>query len=218
MRFASFPVCALACAWTLLGACKTTQGREDEAPKTWEVEILRGAQHVGTDPVTNWPPPLGACVETQFTVKDLPVDETTGKPASEVLLAFRHAGEPKGSIEINGTQVFSRVTAVDRFASAFGDLIAEVTVCAIASAFPGDPDCEPVEVPIETTFVGRRFSADVLVLGTNSARVCATAGDFLLADGLRLTEASSQGDAGAERDAEGEGDPDAADGGSDAAR
>jgi hypothetical protein len=89
-----------------------------EPPKPWSVNILVGGRHVGTNTVANWPPPAGTCIEQKFTVPDLPMDEKTGKPDPQVVLGFHHAGEARGTIEINGKPVFSGVTGIDRFASA----------------------------------------------------------------------------------------------------
>jgi hypothetical protein len=190
--------CAFGGVVALLGACVTTQSGPDE-PDRWQVDVLRGAKHVGTERVADWPPPAGPCVEATFTVDELPLDPTTRRPPSQVLLAFRHAGAAGGTIDINGKQVFAGVTGIDRIASALADAIVDVTVCAIESAFPGDPDCDPVERPIKTTGITRRLATDTLVIGTNTARLCATGADFLVVD-ARLTEAPSTGDAGAQPD------------------
>lgn len=193
----------VACAALGLMVCAgcTTRSSPEE-PKPWEVKIVVGGRHVGTNQVAQWPPPLGECIEQKFIVDDLPVDKNTGKPASQVLLGFRHAGDARGTIDINGRQVFSGVTAIDRFASAIADAITKVVVCSIETALPGDANCSPIELSIKTTFVTRRLSTELLVVGTNVARICAPSGDFLLAD-MRLSEARPESDAGVEAAAEG---------------
>lgn len=193
----------LACVFGALsfafGACTTTQSQESENEK-WEVEILHDATHIGIQTVQDWPPPKGRCIDVPFEVEELPTDRETKRPANEVLLAFRHAGSSDGSIAINGSLVFTKVTGVDRIASAIADAVVEVTVCAIESALPGDPDCEPKKVSIKTTGVTRRFKSELLVVGQNTARFCVTSDDFLISH-VRLTEATAR-DGGTETDAE----------------
>ncbi len=187
-----------------LASCVTTQSVSDE-PERWEVEVLRGAQHLGTESVANWPPPRGECLDETFSVPDLPIDRDTGAEAEEVLLAFTHVGEPRGLISINGEQQFTRVDFVDRLASAIASIVVDVTVCAISSAFPGDDNCQPIDVQVEGTSITRRFPSSLLVVGgSNTVRVCSTDGDFLLADGLRLREAPplTETDAGADAEPE----------------
>lgn len=138
--------------------------------------------------VAGWSPPLGTCIDQDFEITELPRTIDPAEVDEEVLLFFAHAGEARGSIELNGETVFEQVTLVDRLASAIASAIVEITVCAITSAFPGDQDCDPMEVQIETVTVTRRIPTSSLAVGTNAARVCATDGDFLLADGLGLRE------------------------------
>jgi hypothetical protein len=163
----------------------------DPEPEPWSAEVLSGTHHIGTETIADWPPPLGECIEGDFELVDLPTDPDTGEVDSTVSLSFHHAGERDGLIEINGTAVFSRVTWVDIVATAIADVLVDITVCTITSAFPGDPDCDPIAVDVETTSVSRGVSTELLNFGTNSYRVCAPGGDFLIASGIQLRESSS---------------------------
>jgi len=165
-----------------------------DAPEPWSAEILNGAQHLGTGAVANWPPPLGKCIEGRFVLEDLPIDHDTGQTEPEVSLAFQHAGDQNGLLEINGVTVWSRVTLLDKLANAIADVLAEVIVCTVESAFPGDPSCDGVAHYIETTYVSRTISTADLSIGNNNYRICATDGDFLIADGVQLKESFSASD------------------------
>src|SRR5262245_41329168 len=90
-------------ALLVLASCVTTQDSPDP-PKRWSVDVALGGRHIGTKTLAGWPPPLGACVDVDFVVNDFPVDTATKRPAAQVVFGFRHAGEPKGTIAINGKE------------------------------------------------------------------------------------------------------------------
>src|SRR5262249_18310920 len=83
---------AFAGVLTLVAWVTTRTNNGPDAPPRWEVAILRGGRHIGNSAVPDWPPPLGACVDATFVVNDFPVNHATGQRASEVVVAFRHAG------------------------------------------------------------------------------------------------------------------------------
>ncbi|MCA9706316.1 MAG: hypothetical protein KDK70_10750 [Myxococcales bacterium] len=192
-------VCALASCTGLFDT--TYEHDDDEAdteaePEPWRAEVLAGTHHLGVEAITNWPPPEGACIEGEFVLEELPADPETGEVPASVVLSFQHAGDRDGLIELNGTTVFTRVRLADILATALADLLVDITVCTITSALPGDPDCDPIVVDVETTWVSRSVPTEALSIGTNTYRVCTSDGDFLVAAGIELHESSSSDDDG----------------------
>jgi len=176
-----------------LPSCIFLEDENNDYPEPWNTEVVTGALHVGTQTIATWPPPAGECIEGQFMLEDLPLDDNTDLAASRVNLFFNHAGAKDGLLEINDHVVFSRVTWLDTVADAFSDIIAsvivEVAACTVQTLAPGDPDCVATVHGVEATTIMREIPTENLSIGKNSYRVCATAGDFLVADGIRLKEA-----------------------------
>lgn len=195
-RLGLIAVMGLASCAALFDPAEGEDSQGGSEPEPWSAQVLEGTHHVGTETVADWPPPEGACIEGEFVLDDLPVDSETGQTAPYVALSFQHAGDRDGLIEVNGSTVFTRVSWRDIAATAFADVLVDITVCSIYSAFPGDPDCDPITVDVETTSVSRGLSTDLLDIGANTYRVCATESDFLIASGIRLSESSRSDDGG----------------------